>query len=348
MAWSQEATILMHDVYLPKHDNIRDALKDIEKEAGYKISYDHFRHLFKDMYEYTASYRLLRKFPLQTSSQFLTNKSIIDQIKEALQSIPRYSPRPKTVVGNHTLVATLSDLHFGKNTSLLESRIKEYTYIIKNLASSKTDEFVLLMLGDMVDGQGIYPGQCYDIEIDPPGQVIATRDSLWRLMVSLRKKAPVRAECVFGNHGRVTQKKDLIATRRSNWDWILYMVLDAMSRISESEISISYADELFHEALIRGYRLLLAHEAIPQVATNARRAKAAGWADIYKFDLMVSAHLHDYSITNYNGRPLIINGAMADPSEFAKTALARTSHPTQLVWQTTDKNLLESIYPIIL
>ncbi len=342
MTWSPEATKLMHDVYLPNSLTITEALEKIDKEAGFAISYGRFRDYFRKEFGVSAG------SCLGNNTSEIQEDSIVKQLERVIKSHPPVEIKDARSPDSHSIVICLSDLHFGTNTKTAIKRIHAIIDAALSLVNLRTQEFVVLCLGDMVDGQGIFPGQCFHLEDDAPGQVVTVRNVLWEMFVTLACKLPVKVGCAYGNHGRTSHRKDMTRSHRSNWDWVLYMTLDAMARVYGSRIAINYCSEEFNTFNIRGHRGLLSHELPPQIQTEARRSKVAGWADIYDVDFMACGHRHDPSIAHYNGRPIITNGALADPNEFAKTKIARISKPTQFIFNATNKNLLTEIHPIVL
>ena len=133
----------------------------------------------------------------------------------------------------YALIA-LSDLQLGKrtptyNTVVCERRVQEYARKVRELtdiqrSNRPIDEARVYMLGDMVEGEVIFPGQAFRIDASLYRQVTVDGPRIvtefLRDLLSHFKK--VHVVSVIGNHGRLGKRGDYHP--ESNSDLMLYRV----------------------------------------------------------------------------------------------------------------------------
>ena len=134
------------------------------------------------------------------------------------------------------MVIVLSDLHFGKHTKwfnmeeanrrllTIPDELKDKTDKLNDL-----DEVVVILAGDLVEGEDIYPTQNNHIECSAIEQVKGCAESTWKMILKLRGYFPdaiLRIETVPGNHGRVSKT----ANEKTNWDNVVYMIISMIAK----------------------------------------------------------------------------------------------------------------------
>ena len=230
---------------------------------------------------------------------------LVKHTEIALSRVPKIEIKHDKT-GKESANLLISDLHTGKQVfddsgfclynkdilafklSVLKERVVKL--LTKHLRINTLDEFNVLILGDIVDGSGIYPGQELNQDltwiIDQIGLAVA---GIWDLILSiLALGLSVNIYAVPGNHGR--QGKD--TPLQNNYDFVVYQQL-YMLAIDNKKINVAYSmGTPYLNVNIKGLKVHLRHVAPPQTETPAARAKFGGWQGIHDWDLICSAHLH--------------------------------------------------------
>lgn len=252
-------------------------------------------------------------------------------------------------------VLLLSDHHFGKKVLDDKGRVlydrETARYRIGHLLPSRTiklltrylnpeeiDEVHVLLLGDIVDGHGIYPGQELNQDVHSfVDQVADATSCIWNLIYEIRNAGqnwPVYVRGVRGNHGR--QHK--YAMLENNFDYLVLQNLKMLAHYEDREgVDVDYGSEEYYNHVIKGWNVLLRHEAPEQPETPARKAKFAGWKDIHDFDIMVYGHKHHPANTVYMDNPLFMNGSPVGMDDLAER-MATQAKPSQTLFGVSTKH----------
>jgi predicted phosphodiesterase len=221
-----------------------------------------------------------------------------------------------------SLVVVLSDTHFGKHTDSFNLSVakERMLSIPENLAKKdlpEFDEIVVLLVGDMIEGEDIYPTQSHHVEVPAIDQVRLCTEALWELFVRLEQKfdVPVRVETCPGNHGRVSKT----ANEKTNWDNVIYHLLNVMGTMAKNpKININCNFEEFHRFKVKDRTGLLYHHGVKHTGTPGMRIKIAGWTASKNFDFLVHGHWHEWHVGNWLGKWVIGNGCMCGPDDLAE------------------------------
>lgn len=129
----------------------------------------------------------------------------------------------------------ISDLHVGQKL-FNETEEAAMTYfnkafkllkdnIIKTLSHLRYDwqELNLFLLGDLVEGEGIYPNQAYET-FQIMRQLKIAEQGLLDIILGIKSLFDIKVNiiCVRGNHGRIKA----FASEEGNWDTILFELLE--------------------------------------------------------------------------------------------------------------------------
>ena len=249
-------------------------------------------------------------------------------------------PRPLIVPGDpdkEAAVLILSDHHFGKRVmddrgnilygrDIAKFRVGELLpartikLLTKRLQPEEIDEVHILIVGDIVDGHGIYVGQELNQNV-----VTQIRDA--------GQDWPVYIRGVRGNHGR--QHK--YAMLENNFDYLVLQNLKMLAHYEGKDmVDVDYGSEEYYNHVIKGWNVLMRHEAPEQPETPARKAKFAGWQDIHDFDIMTYGHKHHPANTVYTDKPLFMNGSPVGMDDLAER-MATFAKPSQTLFGVSTK-----------
>ncbi len=286
--------------------------------------------------------------------QFNLVRSHLKDMRDIIPIRPKIKP---SMSDAESMVVCISDIQMGKvikdvdgseiyNINIAISRLEEMTSSILRVTryakkSTKIDELVLCLVGDLIENEIIYESQVHHIETFCTEQVKYTTKALWKMIISLREEFPkVRVETVRGNHGRTLGHVD------SSWDNIIFQELQLMADVhNDSGITINTQYGEFSTFIVRGWKCLMRHDAPVQSSTAAAQAKYAGWLDLHKYDFMISAHFHHWQIKTYHSRPLFQNGSICGEDDLSER-MAVGAEPVQLCFGVSQKRVPTFIYAI--
>ena len=295
---------------------------------------------------------------------------LLHAVNEALEGFepPKIPDPPKARKGKEereVAVLHLSDTQFGKitktyDTEIATARVAEYTEralrcIEAHRHYASVDEAVLLLGGDMIEGEQIFPGQAH--LIDQPVIDQAVRDCPAALADCIRRLASsvarVRVVCVAGNHGRPTSKH-AGSHPKTNWDRVCYEVTRKMVG-ANPRITWDIPDDFYSVTDVLGHKLLMVHghqvsggfAGFPFYGVGK---KLAGWIDSIDEDWnhLFLGHFHQYAQGSMNGRFWFCNGTTESDNEYAREELAASGSPVQRLQFWNRKHGLVADRPIYL
>jgi len=185
------------------------------------------------------------------------------------------------------------------------------------------DKLNIFLIGDLVDGDMIYPGHAHGVEMPVVDQIYQLGFPMLRdfliLMMKLFKRVDVH--CIYGNHGRVNK----YASRKTNFDYVLYKHLEAHFANYSSNLKFFVYEDWKAVVSIQGHKFLITHgDAVsggsggtPLAALLTALMK---WAttNTEKFRYMVVGHFHTANVLHWTkDLTLITNGTMVSSDDFA-------------------------------
>ena len=223
---------------------------------------------------------------------------------------------------NTSLVVVLSDTHFGKHTAdfnleVARKRMLSVPSGIFNQPLPVIDEVVVVLAGDMVEGEDIYATQNNHIECPVFEQMQHCTRAIWDMVLLFRQlfNCRVRVETVPGNHGRMSKT----ANEKTNWDNVVYYTLLTIASLhGDPEIAINANFDQFVNFQVKDKVGMAFHKGVKHTGTPAMQLKIAGWARSKNFDFMVQGHWHEWKVGNWLGKFVMFNGCMCGPDDLAE------------------------------
>lgn len=294
----------------------------------------------------------------------------IDLVKSKQVQSPKVTVIPQKKSSNkndnQSLVVLFSDWHIGKivkdsngnvvyNTSIAAERIQQminnFVKIFRRtVADVNIDEIVVILAGDIVDGETVYATQVFHSEGSVLQQITTTANIFNEIVLNRMQSllaeykmshVPIRVIGVKGNHGNI---KNVIIHPESSWDLITYKFIELSSQLSGAK-NVSFQVALGDYAVcdIKGHKGYIRHRIPKQVTTHAQRSRVAGWENIHKYDFVCAGHFHSYKIENYQGKPIFLNGSLVGADDLAET-LSYNDEPCQWVFGVDVKRTKTFIY----
>lgn len=274
---------------------------------------------------------------------------------EILNILKRTPKRKAKASGDGALIVNLNDTQIGKSigggTEATLERLDAYFSLAQEKARAvrkETDELVILLGGDLVEGCFIYPNQSFEIDLDRREQIRITQavilDMLDRLAPEYEK---VRVLAVPGNHGehRINGRR---VNRHDNDDQVVAeAVAVAAGRdtaLQHVAFTIAY-DEPYLTSDIGGHILGLTHGSVygkgfsgspAQKAYAWFKNQAAGRQPIGDASILVGNHFHHEIVVNYGALLFVQNPAMDGGSPFFTEQYGSEAAPGMATWLMTE------------
>ena len=286
---------------------------------------------------------------------------------------PISAPNRKAARNAETAVVVMSDWQLGKrtptyNSEVCEQRIRAYGAKVSNLtaiqrADHPVNECHVWLLGDLVEGELIFPGQAHRIDASLYRQMVLDGPrilgDLLRFLLSDFEKVHVSA--VIGNHGAIGGPVRREMHPESNADLMLYrIVADRFSAEPRITFDIpeppgerswytidhigNYSALLFHGDQVRG-----GFAGMPWYGFYKAVNGWASGAIRESFGDAACGHWHQLASIPFNQRRLWVNGSTESYNTFAQEQLKSMGDPSQwLLFVHPDKGKVTAQYEVYL
>ena len=286
---------------------------------------------------------------------------IINTLKDRLSVVEPFKPAKQARVDKKgdTLVIHLTDLHAGKivknqegeliyNEEIFRDRINRLCEQVLKLLDHNISkgvpikDVVILLSGDLANGEGIYATQAYEQEIAPPSQVMLVVDVITKLITSLLKRnLAVNVYGIRGNHGRTGKDTDVA----SNWDLMIYEILDFWSKLvlKNPKLQIKFAETEHIVFNVRGHNLMMRHIAPEQVDSPSGRVKINEWARQYNLEGVIYGHYHHAGVFDCDN-VRVIRGGSTVGGDSLSDSMAKHAEPIQVIFGINEQRVTTFIY----
>lgn len=223
-----------------------------------------------------ATISALRRENNDYAKALASQEQFFDRIVEATR-VPVDTPKYKTVKQDgrkhaRSAILPIYDQQFGQfvrasdtpgnrgefSVEVFDRRLARWVDAVCTILSDQAgayrfEELLIPFGGDQVEGDEIFPGQAWQLELDPPRQVweLASKmDSAIREVVKFaRTELGVKFLGLYGvtgNHGKVGGKKSGARPATYSWDWLFLMILfDRLRKEKVDEFAIEPGGSLF-------------------------------------------------------------------------------------------------------
>jgi len=247
-------------------------------------------------------------------------------------------------------VAVLSDWQLGKrtpsyNSAVCAERIRVFgEKVIRLTEIQRADHPVrqlrVHVLGDIVEGEMVFPGQAHLIDASLYEQVVESGPTI--LAAFLRQMLAhfdsVHVVAVIGNHGRIGRKGDF--DPQTNSDRMVYRItqriLEGETRLTWDIPSIPNERAWYAVSKIGAYSALLIHgdqfRGTAGIPWYGLMKKAGGWAlgaIPERFEDVDFGHFHQPTRVTLNNVTARCSGSPESHNDFAAEQLAAVGRPSQ-------------------
>lgn len=213
---------------------------------------------------------------------------------------------------------------------------------------------VFALGGDMVSGD-IHDELKETNELASLPTVLALRDVLVSCIGTLADRfGKVFVPCVVGNHGRQSKKPRAKLRVHTNYDWLLYTLLEKHFE-GDPRIRFNIPEGPDARYSVYGHRYLLIHGdrfrggdgmigALGPIIRGDHRERSKASQINAQYDTMILGHWHQYISLS----KLIVNGSVKGYDEYANNAGFGFEAPKQALWLTHPKHGITISMPVIL
>lgn len=218
----------------------------------------------------------LRRENAEYAKALAKQEAFFDRIVDAVRvpvTVPKYKAAKQAArKPARSVIAPVYDQQFGQfvrpddtpgnrggfDVEVFDQRLARWvegvTSVLERYATAyRVEELILPFGGDHVEGDEIFPGQAWQLELDPPRQVweLALKmDSALREVIRFaRTEIGVKYLAVYGitgNHGAVGGRRGGARPKTYNWDWLfLKILLDRLRAEPIDEAAIEPGGALF-------------------------------------------------------------------------------------------------------
>lgn len=245
-------------------------------------------------------------------------------------------------------ILLLSDWQWGKvtptyNSDVAAKRVALLGQKVKNLvdiqrAEHPVRELHIHLLGDLVEGEDIFPGQAHLIDSGLYSQMFGAAEALAKLVREmLGHFEKVKVVGVIGNHGRIGRRG--VSRPETNADAMMYriakMAVGDDKRLEWPETFTHGERHWYAVDEVLGKRWFLFHgdqvgggfAGFPWYGFGK---KLSGWrASVAEFDYSVGAHFHTPTRMYLNGLTHWNGGSIESTNTYAMEQLASAGEPCQ-------------------
>jgi predicted phosphodiesterase len=304
-----------------------------------------------------------RPSPKKKKDDVAGHIAAIEYFREVLK-VPKFSLPKKTLSSDsETAVFEISDTHFGKeikdqngnviyNTKIATQRLYNVfangLKLIKRVNhTSSIEELIIVLNGDIIDGDSIYPTQQAHIECSPPEQMAAFAKAFISVLKLVSPEfKQIQIFCVKGNHGRSSR----YAAEESNYDLALYMqlefLLDELRQSTLKNVYFTYSKSDFLNFQVRDWNIHARHIGPKHASSYGEIGKLSGWQSEYNIDIMLTGHWHNFANFDVNNSMTVFqNSSLVGGDDFSER-LGLFSAPGQWLFGVSNKRKITWSYRV--
>ena len=295
-------------------------------------------------------------------------RAVTDQVDRYVVPPTKPPKADKRSKGEEVAVAVLSDWQLAKvtpdySTAICEERVDLFADKVISLteiqrADHPVKDLEVWILGDIIEGELIFPGQSFLIDGGLYRQVTVDGP---RIMTSFFRKMlenfrSVKVTAVIGNHGAIGGRGRKDHDPETNADRMLYRIMDLIFQ-DEERITFEIPDgrgegKWYAIPKIGNYSCLLAHgDQFRSFGSFYQfQKKIFGWrvgAIREHFDDVYIGHWHQPTRMTLNTVTLRVSGSTESTNEYAVEALGAIGRPSQpLMFVNPDKGMVTAEYTV--
>jgi len=224
------------------------------------------------------------------------------------------------------------------NSDIYNKRVQKWTKKVlkfkeQDEASLGLNKLVVHHVGDQVEGERIYRGQAFHLDLNLIEQLFFSLEVEASSMLTLAQKFnEIEIFCVPGNHGRPGKVGEHHS--KTNFDYLFYRMLKMqLEKQPNIKVFVSESPTMIVKHGKKNFILthgenIKAYMGIPYYGLEREHRKLA---DLYGmvFDYQISGHFHQPARL---GDKIILNGSIVGGSAFSVNKMGLASAPSQKIF----------------
>jgi hypothetical protein len=309
-------------------------------------------------------------------------RSLVSAVKDILSDQPLVvhpATRgvPKKTKAKRTIIAALSDTHYGTNIDRDEMHnLNEFNWTIAARRTAfymdqivqfkeqhrKDTSLILQINGDIIGGLIHNPEWFVDLLTE---QFTGSLHLLTQAVSYLAQAfSEVKVVCTVGNHGRNTSKTEKGRSTTNKWDSfesMLYVSLREVLTQKHKNVSFDIPKSPFAIYPVQGHNVMQTHgDTVIRVGNPGKSINTASINNQLnvvnsapfldnKVKLLSVGHVHVATAQRLaNGSSVLINGCLSGTDPYAQSIGIFDSHPIQIITESTEKYALGDVRMIYL
>lgn len=253
-------------------------------------------------------------------------------------------------------VLIISDLHCGAMTktinkmtwpTVIRGLTENVLNVCTHLLGYEIKKLHIWLLGDIVTGEMVFPGQWYETDLSAREQwSMATRELSAMISVYASIFQEVEVSCVPGNHG-VSDKR---IHPETNFDSFVYKAIEMLIKQKHSNVSFKMTDEFYQLVTVRGWDWILIHgedlsyggdpmTAAPKFSDRWQRS-------VGSHDGIAHGHMHTAISREHNGIHIFGNGTALSNDPYILSKFGVKSSTSQWLFGVSDKRSVTWQYKV--
>ena len=287
--------------------------------------------------------------------QLIKEKASTQIVVEILQDViptTKFTPKPLKVCKSRyknkeeKAVVLWSDMHIGRySPELMQKKVSTfYSTIVKMVDTQRSSipikDLHIFMLGDVVDGDEIFPAQSYEQKFYLMEQMFTYGLPMVTNLINQLSNhfESITISCVPGNHGR----KSKLTDTRLNFDTIFYEACK-LATASNPCIKWNITWEWYQVVEIYGNRFLITHGANIRSWLNIPFygiiQKGMRWQGSLpeEWNYLCMGHFHTILFFKWNNFKTFMNGTWLDNDDYALRELGMDSSTEQVLFGVSQR-----------
>lgn len=307
--------------------------------------------------EKSSAWRLIKQY----EGELDLVQRILSTVDNAVAKMPEVEPPPPIVyeksAHEEVVVLLMSDVHVGKKTKSYNPKVfvQRLGNLEHNMMSIVTAQrsirpirkLVLVMNGDFIDAEAVYPSQAVDhISIPIIDQIysVGLPEFMKFFLFLLANFDEVEVYAQRGNHGRQNAAK-WSSSKSTNWDFVFYKSLEgALADQPRIKWHIDTKDwkqtfRIINEGFLATHGDMI--KSYYNLPFYGMTRQAMRWANAYRDQIKLNhflfGHFHSAAVLRFNDVMIYLNGSFVTDDPYAEEHIGVASHPEQLLFAVHPK-----------